>query len=237
MKNSYAQALAGFAWLLMISGTIAGIVMISHSTGYGEGSSPFVIPGIGLIFASIFGGVLYLTIAKISSDLTESIAGNKKIALYPIWYQKWGAEIANAVFEGKLLKEMTKEQAIASIGDPLSSEESETIEVLHYDNPKYTDAQQSMKNLIIDSGVIIRWMNSRQPLKLGFGLKLGMTQEDAEKEIGNPYRVEEKKITERGIKQKFTIYYYDSVLRSKESETTSLKLYFDESGTLVREES
>lgn len=343
MKNSYAQALSGFAWLLMISGTIAGIVMISYSTGYGEGSRPFVIPGIGLIFAAIFGGVLYLTIAKISSDLTESrdvskelislstkISGSlsesievkKKISLFPIWYQKWGFKVANALFEGKILdgmnKEqiieclgtplgskqseavevfyydqavkklrnlifvdgvlvgetlsqsipeikkinlyatwykkwglkvakalfedkifegMTKEQVVECLGTPLSSEESEIIEVLHYDNPKYTVTQERIKNLIIDNGVIIRWMNSSKALKLGFGLKLGMTQEDVEKEIGDPDKVEEKKIKEHGIKQKFTIHYYDSVLRSKESETTSLKLYFDESSTLVREES
>jgi|GEM_PF-5941561 len=235
MKNSYAQALSAFAWILMIAGTIAGIIMISHSTdGYGVESHPFVIPGIGLIFASIFGGILYLTIAKISSDLSENLAGNRKIALYPIWYQKWGSEIANAVFEGKLLKGMTKEQVIGSIGNPLSSEESGTIEILHY---YYSDTQGSIKNLIIDNGVIICWMNSLKALKPGFGLKLGMTQEDVEKEIGDPDKVEEKKIKEHGSKQKFTIYYYYSVLRSKESETTSLKLYFDESGTLVREES
>jgi len=86
MKNIYAQVLYVFAWLLMIAGTIGGVLIIEKRVGtYGE------IVGIALIFASIFQGVLYLTIAKISYDLTQSVAGNKKMALFPFMVSKVGA--------------------------------------------------------------------------------------------------------------------------------------------------
>jgi outer membrane protein assembly factor BamE (lipoprotein component of BamABCDE complex) len=234
MKNTYAQVLSGFAWLLMIAGTIAGIIMIVHSVGgYGEQSHPFVVQGIILIFASIFGGVLYLTIAKISSDVTESIAGNKKMALFPIWYQKWGRKVADALLESRILKGMTKDQVIESLGNPLSSEQKEAIEVFHYQNPECTKIQ----NFLFENGVLIGGTWSPKAVKLGFGLKPGMTQKDVDKEIGVPDRVEEKKLKVDDTKQKFIIQYYDSVLRFKESKTTSLKLYFDkDSGLLVREE-
>jgi len=234
MKNSYAEVLYVFAWILMIAGTMAGIAMMTHTVGgYGEELHPFIAPGIALIFASIFGGVLYLTIAKISSDLTESIAGNKKMALFPIWYQKWGFKVASALLESRILKGMTKDQVIESLGNPLSSEQKEAIEVFHYRNPEYTKIQ----NLIFENGILIREWRSPKAVKLGFGLKPGMTQKEVEKEIGVPDRVEEKKIKVDDTKQKFIIQYYDSVLRFKESKTSSLKLYFDkDSGILVREE-
>lgn len=237
MKNSYAQALSAFAWILMISGTIAGIVMISHSTGYGEGSNPFVIPGIGLIFAAIFGGVLYLTIAKISSDLTESIAGNKRIALYPIWYQKWGAGIANALLEGRVIKGMTEEQVMENIGAPSSIHQKGTIKLLHYSVSASGQTGTHIRNLMFENGVLIKEGYSHRPLRLGLDLKPGMTREEVEKEIGNPSRIETKKIEANGAKKRFRIQYYENVLRSKESKDANLKLYFaEDSDTLVREE-
>lgn len=227
MKNSYAGALCFFAVLLMIGGFIAGIIMIVGSQG---------IPGVAFMFVSFFGGVLYLTIAKISSDLTESITlgeKNAKNVLFLIWYQEWGYEIANAIYEGKIIEKMTKEQVIDLFGNPSSSARKENIEILYYQNK----LGNRIRNLIFENGILLRQIISRKGLKLAFDLKLGMTKAEVEDVIGTPEQEAEQEITLDGAKRRVITCSYSSVLRDMRAEKPHLRLYFDKNNnTLVKKE-
>ena len=159
----------------------------------------------------------------------------KKWHSFHLWYQKWGPKVANALLESRILIGMTKEQVIESIENPLSIEKTENVEVLHYQNRE--SEYKKIRNLIFEDGILIKVIDSYKVSKLGFSLKVGMTQKEVEEKIGVPDQVGEKKIKVGNTQQKFIMQYYHSVLRSKESEPCLLRLYFDkDSGLLVREE-